>query len=72
MNIPDFTQLDAEILKSITEFPGGNFTDIYAGRVAIEASKIDPMRADKISFRRIRHLESVGSIYQFKRGWYPK
>ena len=67
----DYTKLDAEILKSITAFPGGNFSNIFAGAVAREAQKFVDKDSDKVAFQRMKELEKQGLIYQKSRQWYP-
>lgn len=66
-----YVKLDEKIIKSITQFPGGNFLNIHAGAVAREAQKLDPKNADRVTFVRMRDLEKKGLIYQNKRQWYP-
>lgn len=70
MNDIDYSNLDLEIIKSISEFPGGNFQNIFAGNVAKEAQKIDPKNADKVTHQRMQFLEKHGIIYQRSRQWY--
>lgn len=71
MNDNVYDKLDAEILKSITQFPGGNFQNIYAGKIADLASKLDPRLADRLVYQRMQAMQKKGLIYSYNRGWYP-
>lgn len=71
IDLTDYDALDGQLLKSITRYPGGNFQNIYAGKVVDEACRIDPKHGDKVAFQRLQELQKQGRIYVKNKQWFP-